>query len=200
MIYSLKGQLVVSEPGIAVIECAGVGFGCAVSFNTLSCLPELGNEVRLLTYMAVREDALDLYGFYTKQELDCFKLLISVSGVGPKVALSILSDFTADRLAIAIAAGDAKALTKCQGIGNKIAQRIVLELKDKVGGFGASVSNIHQIAAPASSGGAMGEAMAALVALGYSSTQAAMALATCDPSMSVEEIIKKALKTMALPL
>lgn len=200
MIYSLKGQLVVSEPSIAVIECAGVGFGCAVSFHTFSCLPDLNCEVRLLTYMAVREGAVDLYGFFTKQELDCFKLLISVSGVGPKVALSILSEFTADRLALAIAAGDAKALTKCPGIGNKIAQRIVLELKDKVGGFGASVPNIQQIAAPANSSGAMGEAMAALVALGYSSTQAAMALATCDPAMTVEEIIKKALKTMALPL
>lgn len=200
MIYSLKGQLVVSEPGIAVIECGGVGFGCAVSLSTLSCLPPVGDTVRLLTYMAVREDAVDLYGFYTKEELDCFKLLISVSGVGPKAALSVLSDFTADRLAVAIAAGDAKALTKCQGIGNKIAQRIVLELKDKVGGFGASVPNLQQIAAPTKSGGAMGEAMAALVALGYSSTQAAMALASCDPTLSVEEIIKKALKTMALPL
>ena len=133
MIYSLDGTLTYFDQNFAVVSCGGVGFKCFTTLTTLQSLPGVGKPVQLFTYLSVREDALDLYGFATTAELDCFKLLISVNGVGPKAALAILSELSADRLAVCIAGGDAKSLTHAPGIGKKIAERIVLELKDKMG-------------------------------------------------------------------
>jgi len=198
MIYSLRGKLIVAEPGAIVVECAGVGYRCAVSLTTLSMMPPQGSEVFVYTYMNVREDAVDLFGFGEEGELAAFKLLTSVNGVGPKAALALLSDFTADRLALAIASGDAKALTKTAGIGPKIAQRIVLELKDKLGAFGSSDDNVVQsVSASMAKKGNVSEAMEALVALGYGQSEAAAVLANSDESRSVEELIKMALKKLA---
>ena len=125
MIYSLDGTLTYFDQNFAVVSCGGVGFKCFTTLTTLQSLPGVGKPVQLFTYLSVREDALDLYGFATTAELDCFKLLISVNGVGPKAALAILSELSADRLAVCIAGGDAKSLTRAPGIGKKIAERIV---------------------------------------------------------------------------
>ena len=132
MIYSLRGKLTVKELGFVVIECGGVGYGCKTSYNTVAAIGEIGSEVLLYTHLYVREDAVELFGFASLQELSCFKLLISVSGVGPKAATSILSDVSPERFAFLVASGDSKAFTKTKGIGAKTAQRIVLELKDKI--------------------------------------------------------------------
>jgi len=151
----------------------------------------------LYTYLYLREDVLDLYGFMDQQELECFKMLIGVSGVGPKVALSILSDMTPDKVALAIAAGDSKSLTKAQGVGPKLAQRVVLELKDKIKGFEVA-QGITQtdIAIPADTSN-IGVAISALVELGYSQSEAAQALSKLDGSLSVEALITGALRKMA---
>ena len=140
MIYSLTGTLVHTEPGAAVVDVGGVAFRCMTSMNTLRGLPRLSEKVTLYTYLNVREDALDLFGFATKGELSCFRLLTSISGVGPKVGLAILSQLSPEDVALAAAAGDAKRFTKASGVGQKLAQRIVLELKDKVGALSGSVS------------------------------------------------------------
>ena len=127
MIYSVTGKLLVVEPGYAVVEAGGVGYKCTSTTNTLASLPPRGSQVTLLTHLYLREDVLELYGFATEEELRCFRMLITVSGVGPKVAVSILSGTTPQRLLLSIAAGDVKAL-KVPGVGPKIAQRIILEL------------------------------------------------------------------------
>lgn len=149
MIYSLDGTLTYFDQNFAVVSCGGVGFKCFTTLTTLQSLPGVGKPVQLFTYLSVREDALDLYGFATTAELDCFKLLISVNGVGPKAALAILSELSADRLAVCIAGGDAKSLTRAPGIGKKIAERIVLELKDKMGVLDLGSSREVQAAAAA---------------------------------------------------
>ena len=132
MIYSLTGTLTVKEPGALVVECCGVGYRCAAPLSTVQKLPPVGEQVSVLTHMSVREDAVELFAFADKEELTCFKRLISVSGVGPRVALAILSDIPPDRFNLYVVSGDVKAITKAQGVGPKLAQRIVLELKDKV--------------------------------------------------------------------
>ena len=131
MLYSVRGKLIHTTASCAVVECGGVGFNCQTTLNTLRTL-KLGSEVTLFTYMNVREDAIELFGFATKTELDTFKTLISVSGVGPKAGLSVLSELSPEQVAMAIATDDVKTITRAQGIGKKIAQRIVLELKDKL--------------------------------------------------------------------
>ena len=133
MFYSLSGKLIVKSGSTAVVECGGVGFTCGVTLQTLQRLPQIGEPVTLYTHLSVREDALDLFGFADPAELDFFRLLIGVSGIGPKVALAVLSQLPPDRLALCIATGDAKSITRAQGVGPKVAQRIVMELKDKVG-------------------------------------------------------------------
>lgn len=194
MIHSVRGTLIYTDPKTAVVDCSGVGFRCNATHKTLAQLPPLGNEVMLYTYLAVREDAMDLYGFYTPDELDFFKLIIGVNGIGPKLGISILSDFTPEQLCMFIASGDAKSISKANGVGAKTAQRIVLELKDKVagdinlGGGDTFVGN----AAPV---GGAAEAIEALVSLGFTQGEAAKAVAKFDPQMPVEEIIKQALKT-----
>ena len=198
MIYSLRGKLIMAQPGVIVVECGGVGYKCAVSLTTLSMLPNKGSEVFIYTYMNVREDAVDLFGFADERELDAFKLLTSVNGVGPKAGLALLSDFTFDKLALAIASGDSKALTKTAGIGNKIAQHIVLELKDKLGGISTGNDDvIAKVTEAVANRGNISEAIAALCSLGYGQSEAAAVLAGCDESSSVEELIKFGLKKLA---
>ena len=198
MFYSLTGTLVHTEPGFAVIECGGVGFKCLTTMSTLRSLPAIGSETRLYTHLNVREDALDLFGFSTQAELNCFKTLTNVSGVGPKAGLSILSELAPEQLAIAISTGDFKALTRAAGVGPKLAQRIVLELRDKVaklsaeapaGLFGGS-GGIPSAAGHAS------EAIGALTVLGYSPSDAAAVVAKLDSSLPTEELIRLSLKAM----
>ena len=141
MIYSLSGKLTYVSEQFVVIECGGVGFKCFTSLNTAKTVGSVGSAVSLFTHLSVKEDALDLYGFATHDELDCFRLLISVSGVGPKAAVSVLSELSPQKLALAVAAGDVKAITKANGVGKKIAERIALELKDKlVGTVGGEIA------------------------------------------------------------
>lgn len=203
MIYSVRGKIAAKTTEMAVIECSGVGYACRTTLSTLSNLGRIGEEAFLLTYLHVREDCVELFGFATEQELNCFKMLISVSGVGPKVGLAILSDTTPERFALNIASGDHKALTKTKGVGPKLAQRVVLELKDKIAkehlsgkAFADTDFNFDSV----QSGGNTGEAVAALVVLGYSQTEAVSVISKLDSSLSVEELIKGALKAMALKM
>lgn len=195
MIYSLHGELTHWETGLAVVECGGVGYACRTTMNTLSKIREL-DEVTLYTYLHVTENSLDLFGFADNAELGAFKQLISVSGVGPKAALSILSDITPSKLALCIASGDYKTLTKSPGIGTKIAQRIVLELKDKVAKEQKiSSSDLQSAAMPI--GDNLTEALTALQTLGFTPAQCGAALSGADPVSSVEELIKFGLKNLA---
>ncbi len=199
MFYSIRGKLIHSEPGVAVIECGGVGFKTNISFNTQRSLPKQGEEVMLFTYLNVREDALDLFGFYTKEELNCYKMLINISGVGPKVALAILSELTPEKLALAAAASDSKAFARANGVGPKLAGRIVLELKDKVKGlFTESGSEeISQAAVLNNASSNAAGAVQALAALGYSQSEAAAVVGKIDSTLKTEEIIRLALKSLA---
>ena len=193
MIYSLRGTLLFTDPSSAVIECGGVGYKCAVTVNTLRQLPKIGSEAMIFTYMNVREDAVDLFGFASEDELASFKLLIAVNGVGPKAALAILSELTPEKLAFAIAGGDVKAITKAPGVGPKLAQRIVLELKDRVLP-GSAPAEVNGSGAVAEGSSDLAQAVGALVALGYAQSEAASAVAKTDTSQPVEQIIKDALK------
>lgn len=199
MIYSLRGTLVHKEQGLAVVECGGVGYGCRTTYSTLSKLT-LNEEVYLYTYFAVREDAAELFGFADKQELSCFRQLISVTGVGPKAALAILSDTSPEQFAITVASGDYKVFTKTKGVGPKLAQRIILELKDKITKEQLTVSGYDSAAAVLPSAGNAAEAISALAVLGYTQTEAAQAVAKLDSSLPAEELIKAALRSMASSL
>jgi Holliday junction DNA helicase RuvA len=201
MIYSLKGKITVKELNFVVIECAGVGYGCRTSYTTVSQLGEIGSDATLYTYLYVREDMVELFGFSTLQELNCFKLLISVSGVGPKAATAILSDVTPERFAFLVASGDSKFFTKTKGIGAKTAQRIVLELKDKISSesIGSSQSGSASSFAAAASGSAVTsvtEALEALMVLGYSQGEVAPILGKLDENLSTQELIKETLRIM----
>lgn len=197
MIYNLKGKLTVCDVNFIVVECGGVGFKCFTTLNTVKQIGKVGSEVNVFTHLSVREDAMDLYSFATPAELDSFKLLITVSGIGPKAAASILSELTPDRLALCIASGDAKSITAAQGVGKKTAERVVLELKDKMNGIvsesvSSSVNNASSVESSSAS-----EAVAALVALGYSQSDAAVVVGSLDKSMSVDEMIRHGLKQLA---
>lgn len=195
MIYSLRGTLIHKEPFLAVVECGGVGYACRTTCSTSSQLGEVGKEISLYTYLYVREDNIELFGFYTTQELSCFKMLITVSGVGPKAALAILSDTDSQRFALTIASGDSKAFTKTKGVGPKLAQRIVLELKDKIAKETSSKELAEGFRIPeAPSGDNVSEAMSALMVLGYTQAEAASAVSKIDSSLDSGEIIKCALK------
>jgi len=197
MFYSLKGTLTHTEPGFAVVECGGIGFKCFTTMNTLRALPPLGSETKLFTHLNVREDALDLFGFATQAELSCFKTLTNVSGVGPKVGLSILSELAPERLAIAVSAGDFKALTRASGVGPKLAQRIVLELRDKVAKLSVDApAGLPSGAGIPSAAGHASEAIGALTVLGYSPSDAAVVVARLDSSLPTEELIRLSLKAM----
>lgn len=197
MIYSVRGELIHTEQGLAVVECAGVGYACRTTANTLAKIRN-GGEVKLFTYLHVTENAVDLFGFADTAELACFKQLISVSGVGPKAALSILSDITPSKLALCISTGDSKTLTKSPGIGAKIASRIVLELKDKIAKEQHfSSAELASVPAAVAGGSNVAEALTALAVLGFNPAQAQNALSGADPNMSVEELIKYGLKNLA---
>ena len=198
MIYNLRGKLTACDINFIVVECGGVGFKCFTSLNTAKQLGEIGKEINVFTHLAVREDAMDLYAFATTAELDAFKLLITVSGIGPKAAVAILSELTPDRLALSIASGDAKSITAAQGVGKKTAERVVLELKDKIGSIAteaasATVSNLQKNIENSASA----EAIEALVSLGYSQSDAAVVVGSLDSSMSVDEMIRHGLKELA---
>ena len=200
MIYSLRGKLTVKELGFAVIECGGVGYGCKTSYSTISRLGDVGSEAMLYTYLYVREDIVELFGFADQQELNCFKLLISVSGVGPKAATSILSDMTPEKFAFYIASGDSKSFTRTKGIGAKTAQRIVLELKDKISSesISGSVSgDAAAFSAVSASSDSVSEALEALMVLGYSQGEAAPILSKLDSSLSTQELIKETLRLLS---
>ncbi|OUQ23509.1 Holliday junction branch migration protein RuvA [Flavonifractor sp. An135] len=198
MFYYVSGTVAHMEPNLAVIDCGGVGYACRTTNQTLSQL-KTGEKGKLYTHLYVREELFELYGFATENELNCFRLLIGVSGVGPKAALSILSAATPESLAMSIITGDEKALTVAPGIGKKIAQRIILELKDKLakgqispggesyGGTGVTVIPENKAS----------EAAAALAVLGYSTAEIGVALKGIDlESLALEEIIRQALKKM----
>lgn len=195
MIYSLRGTLTHRTQSFAVIECGGVGYKCSTSLSSLRDMPQIGSEVTLYTYMAVREDAVELFGFTTSQELECFKILTSVSGVGAKVGVAILSEFSPEQVAVCIASSDVKTLTKAAGVGNKLAQRIILELKDKMKKLGIKESGVKMPAANASGFelGNIGNAVEALGVLGYGSDDVMPILSKFDGSLSVEELIHKTL-------
>ena len=199
MFYYVKGTVAHTAPYLAVIDCGGVGYACRTTNNTLSRLKK-GESAKLFTHLNVREDAMELYGFATENELNCFQLLISVSGVGPKAALSILSSATPESLAMSIITGDEKALTVAQGIGKKIAQRIILELKDKIGGGGMELdfSAGNTVAAPVQTGNNAALAHAALQELGYSPAEINAALKGVDPAASTEEMVRYALRAMVM--
>ena len=197
MFYYVNGTVAEIEAGLAVIDCSGVGYACTTTNYTLSQLKK-GERAKLYTYLNVREDAMELFGFASQSELRSFKMLIGVSGVGPKAALSILSSTTPQQLSMAVVMGDEKALTAAPGIGKKIAQRIILELKDKLikeqGGFEAGSG--AAVAMPAQNNKA-GEAAAALAVLGYGSQEIAAALKGLDmDALPLEEIIRQSLKKM----
>ena len=196
MFYSLTGKLIHTEPGMAVLDVGGVAFKCFTSMSTLRGLPRLNETATLYTHLNVREDALDLFGFLTQGELNCFKLLTGISGVGPKVGIAILSEMTPENVALAAAAGDSKRFTKANGVGPKLAQRIVLELKDKVKSLSSSGLSMEDIAAggPSASGNAA-QAVEALVTLGYSPSDAAAAVGRLDSALPPEELIRLALKS-----
>ena len=197
MIYSLNGTLIYSDHQFAVIECGGVGYKFLASTKTLSALPQKGKQAFVYTYMNVKEDAVDLFGFADTNELELFKLITSVNGVGPKIGIAILSDFTVDQLSLAIASGDAKTLTKASGVGLKIAQRIVLELKDKLAsGLTVQSDSGSASAADIADGSSPKDAIAALVQFGYSHSEAAATVSKCDLSKSTEDIIKQALRLL----
>ena len=197
MFYYLDGTLTEREPGLAVVDCGGVGYSLTVSLTTSDTLSaKVGSRVKLYTYLQVREDGVELFGFRDKDELDCFKLLIGVSGVGPKAAMAVLSVFTTDRFRLAVCTEDTKALAKAPNVGAKTAARIVLELKDKIAGMtlrtpqpGAAAST-----APAA-GGKLGDAIEALMTLGYDRASAVSALSGLDAEkLSLNDLISQALR------
>lgn len=197
MLYSVRGKLIQTTATCAVVECGGVGFLCQTTLNTLKTLKP-GSEVMLYTYLNVREDAMELFGFATKTELDTFKTLISVSGVGPKAGLALLSELSPEQVAMAIATDDVKTITRAQGIGKKIAQRIVLELKDKLAKAAATDSGFAAVSATAVSaaGGNVSKAIEALGVLGYAPAEVSPVLAEFDGNLPVEQLIAMTLKQM----
>lgn len=197
MIYSLKGVLIANESNYIVVECMGVGYKCLTSYNTQNrFFNKLNKEVFVYTHLNIRQDAVDLFGFESSQELACFKLLTSVSGVGPKAALSVLSQFTPEKISMIISASDSKSLTSVPGIGAKTAQRIVLELKDKLNNkfYKSSFSPSETTVSPDNI--KITEAMNALGVLGYSGADVLPILSEMDADMRVEEMIQKTLKTL----
>ena len=198
MISYIKGELADVFDGGIVVEANGIGYGIFISGRVANLLPHMGSEVKIHTYLNVREDAMQLFGFLTRDDLEIFRLLIGVNGIGPKGALGILSALSADELRFAVIAGDVKAITKAPGIGKKTAERLLIELKDKlsaeeflersVSGGGEWTENETDV---------QKEAVQALVALGYSSTESMQAVKkTGLQNASVEEILKQALKKM----
>jgi len=199
MFYSLTGTLIHMEPGVTVIECSGVGYKCFTSRFTQSAMPKLNEQAKLFTTLVVREDAMDLYGFNTLSEQNCFKLLTNISGVGAKVALAVLSELSPEQIALAAASGDSKSFARANGVGPKLAQRMVLELKDKVSSISTTngVSEMVEAAGVVSASKNAQEAVSALTVLGYSQSEAAAAVGRFDSALPVEELIRLSLRFMA---
>ena len=202
MFYYVRGELVLAEPGTAVIDCGGVGYKLSISDNTLGKLSASDKkEVLLYTYMHIREDALDLIGFATREELSAFKMLITVSGIGPKAAMSILSLLSVEKFALAVSTQDTKTISKASGIGPKTAARIVLELKEKVAKeFAQAPTESVQAAFEDEpiKGGNLAEAEKALMVLGYTKAEAQSALKGVSPGATLEEMVSSALRKMAI--
>ena len=199
MLYYVSGKVTILEPALAVIDCGGVGYGCRVTAYTAGQL-KLNQNAKLYITESIREDAFDLYGFSSREEQRCYELLTSVNGVGPKAAMAILSAGGPQNFTLAVMTGDEKMLTAAQGIGKKIAQRIILELKDKIGGGGMELdfSAGSAAAAPAQQGSSAALAHAALQELGYSPAEISAALKGVDPNASTEEMVRHALRAMVM--
>ena len=200
MIYCLTGKIVKKSMNAVVLSCGGVGYYAQCPSSVAGALPGVGREATIYTVMSVTENDVSLYGFATEEQQACFEMLTAVSGVGPKVGLAILSVMEPERVALAISAGDHKAFKAASGVGPKLAQRIVLELKDKVAkGFvdGISLEDVAWASAQTPAAQSSSQAIAALVSLGYSQSEAALAVSKIDATLPVEEIIKLALRGMA---
>ena len=199
MLYYVCGEVTVLEPGLAVIDCGGVGYGCHITGYTAAQL-KLGQKAKLFITESIREDAHDLYGFISKEEQRCYELLTSVNGVGPKAAMAILSSGGPQNFTLAVMSGDEKLLTAAQGVGKKIAQRIILELKDKIGGGNMELdfSAGPAVTAPAQNSGHKMMAHAALQELGYTPIEIRAALQDVDPNATTEEMVRHALRAMVM--
>ena len=198
MLYYVSGPVTVLEPGLAVIDCGCVGYGCRVTAYTAAQL-KLNTPTKLYITESIKEDAYDLYGFATREEQRCYELLTAVNGVGPKAALAILSSGGPQNFTLAVMTGDEKMLTAAQGVGKKIAQRIILELKDKIGGSHMELDfSGGPAAAPVQQNSNIGLATAALQELGYSPAEISVALKGADPNASTEDLIRHALRAMVM--
>ncbi len=197
MFHHIKGTVFHVDPNRVVLDNGGVGYSINTSFFSASAVKK-GEEALFYTYLHVREDAMELYGFATEEELSCYKMLTSISGVGPKAALAILSVVTPEKLALCVISEDEKALTKAPGVGKKLAQRIILELKDKLAKSQLSVSGTSgvELPSPEVNMGSAGETLAALTVLGYGRSEAAEALKGLDESLPVEELVRQCLKKL----
>ena len=197
MLYYVSGTVTVMEPGLAVVDCGGVGYGCHVTAYTAGQL-KLNQPARLYITESIREDAFDLYGFISREEQRCYELLTGVNGVGPKAAMAILSSGGPQNFTLAVMTGDEKMLTAAQGVGKKIAQRIILELRDKIGGA-RELDFSSGISMPAAQPeGNVALARAALQELGYSPAEIASALKGADPAASTEDLVRYALRAMVM--
>ncbi len=199
MLYYVSGDVTVLEPGLAVIDCNGVGYGCRVTAYTAGQL-KLNQQAKLYITESIREDAFDLYGFISREEQRCFELLTSVNGVGPKAAMAILSAGGPQNFTLAVMTGDDKLLTAAQGVGKKIAQRIILELRDKIGGSNVELdfSTGSAASAPQAQTDNVAMARAALQELGYSPAEIQNALKGADANASTEELVRHALRAMVM--
>ncbi len=197
MFYYLKGVIGELEANLAVVDCNGVGYACHTTNTTLAQL-QLGETHKLYTHCNIREDAFDIYGFSSKEELRCYQQLVGVTGVGPKAALAILSTANPSQFMLAVVTGDEKMLTRAPGVGKKIAQRIILELKDKLTKEVQSMDTSNLSMVVPSGGGNVAEATAALSALGYSGSEIATALKGADPTAKVEELVRHGLRAMVM--
>lgn len=196
--YYLNGTIAAIEPNLVVVDCGGVGYECATTAYTISQLKQ-GQMHKLYTYCNIREDAFEIFGFSTKEEKRCFELLLSVSGVGPKAALNILSATTPSGFQLAVAAGDEKTLTAAQGVGKKLAQRVLLELKDKLKLDGMDTSPVSGGTVLPQRSSHASEAAAALAVLGYSQSEIAAAMKGLNTeTMTVEEIVRQSLRAMVM--
>ena len=198
MIYYVSGPVTILEPALAVVDCGGVGYGCRITAYTAGQL-KLNQSARLYVTESIREDAHDLYGFISREEQRCYELLTSVNGVGPKAAMAILSSGGPQNFTLAVMTGDEKMLTAAQGVGKKIAQRIILELKDKLGGSSMELDfSTGPASAPVQTGNNAALAHAALQELGYSAAEINAALKGVDPKASTEEMVRYALRAMVM--
>ena len=198
MFYYLNGTITLLDANLAVVDCGGVGYACHTTNYTLARL-QLGKPAKLFTYCNIKEDAFDIFGFSTREELNCFEQLLGVTGVGPKAALAILSVASPEQLTLAVMTQDDKTITMAQGVGKKLAQRIILELKDKLGASQLELNTVEFAGSGAPvRGSKSAEATAALVGLGYSQTEAAAALKGIDlEHLSIEDVIRRALRAAA---